>query len=347
MSKISISLLKWFDKHGRHNLPWKKNKSPYRVWLSEIMLQQTKVATVVPYYQRFIRYFPNIKTLALGDLEMVLSLWSGLGYYARARNLHRCANIIHNHYHDQFPKTILELEKLPGIGRSTAGAILSFSYNIPAPILDGNIKRVLTRFKAIDGFPCDTKTLKHLWLIAEKYTPKTRCNDYNQAMMDLGAIVCTRLKPKCTQCPLMKNCKAYLEKQPTRYPTPNPKKTRPQKTTIVLLLQNEQGEILLEKRRSIGIWGGLWSFPEYENINTIHHYCSKTWGLKILKINEWGLIYHQFSHFTLAIKPVFVQVQRIQKLVGITRANYWHHKNNPLPGGVAAPIKKLLDQLFT
>ena len=224
MPSLSSSLLKWFKIHGRHDLPWQKNLSPYRVWVSEIMLQQTQVKTVIPYYKRFMERFPQINDLSSANIDQVLYLWTGLGYYARARNLHKTARIITSQYDSQFPDTVEDLEKLPGIGRSTAGAILALSLNKRAPILDGNVKRVLTRFYSIPGWPEQTKTKNQLWAIAEKNTPRKNFAQYTQAIMDLGATGCKRSKPDCCRCPVEHTCNAYTLNKVEDYPSKKPNK---------------------------------------------------------------------------------------------------------------------------
>ncbi len=247
--KFTENLLTWFQVYGRHDLPWQQNSTPYRVWVSEIMLQQTQVSTVIDYYQRFIKQFSSIELLSNASQDQVLSLWSGLGYYARARNLHQSAQIICSQYQGHFPQTIAELTQLPGIGRSTAGAILSFSMNVRAPILDGNVKRVLTRFQAIEGETSDKQIAEQLWNLAEQYTPQNNYAQYNQAIMDLGATVCTRHKPACERCPVMTDCQAYAQARTHEFPySKKASKTRPKKSTQMLIIKNSNGNVLLEKR---------------------------------------------------------------------------------------------------
>ncbi len=249
------NILTWFDQHGRKDLPWQKDISPYRVWLSEIMLQQTQVTTVIPYFNAFIEKFPDINTLANAPLDEVLHLWSGLGYYARARNLHKTAQLIAELGY--FPDSLEALNKLPGIGLSTAGAILSIAFNKSHPILDGNVKRVLTRFKAVSGWSGDSGVNKQLWAISAQLTPKQRVADYTQAIMDLGATLCTRNKPKCDACPIKSFCIAKLTDTVALFPAPKPTKFIPTKKLTLLLLRNIDHSILLEKRPPTGIWGGL------------------------------------------------------------------------------------------
>lgn len=326
------TLVAWYKLHGRHDLPWQKNTTPYRVWVSEIMLQQTQVSTVIPYYHRFMRTFPTLKSLALASEDDVLAHWSGLGYYARARNLHRAARIVLNDHNGHFPDDLRAITKLPGIGRSTAGAILSFSKKQFAVILDGNVKRVLTRVFAFDEPINKTSAINHLWDLATKLTPQENAHHYNQAIMDLGATLCTRTKPKCTKCPFIKTCEAYAENNPTKYPIKTPKKPRPSKHTQMLVFCNNDS-VLLYKRPSQGIWGGLWSFPEISNTSLSSY--------KIIK--ELPMITHQFTHFTLEISPVCIQANNEHPID--SNPSIWYTLSSDLPGGIAAPVAKILKQL--
>ncbi len=287
------NVLRWFDQHGRKDLPWQQNPTPYRVWVSEIMLQQTQVKTVIPYYGKFMASFPTLKSLADASTDEVLAHWSGLGYYARARNLHKAAQLAMAQSETasaqspkrqlprgqlpegQLPDTLESLMALPGIGRSTAGAILSLALKQPHPILDGNVKRVLARHFAVDGWPGKTAVLNELWQLSETYTPSAGqktvrdTHKFNQAMMDLGAMICTRTKPQCHSCPLMESCKGYQSGKPENYPGKKPPKTTPVKTTVMLVLRNPAGDILLYQRPAKGIWGGLWSLPEIGDISIL------------------------------------------------------------------------------
>lgn len=264
MAEFTRSVLRWYKKHGRHDLPWQKDINAYRVWVSEIMLQQTQVNTVIPYYERFMQTFPTVRDLAQADIDEVLHLWTGLGYYARARNLHKSARIIHTDHNNRFPDDLESIVALPGIGRSTAGAILSLALNQVAPILDGNVKRVLARYHRVEGWPGNKKTEQKLWQLAESVTPDKEFAAYTQAIMDLGATVCTRSNPLCDQCPVNNGCEARETGTQEQYPGKKPKKTLPVKQTIFTIIENDKGEVLLEKRLPQGIWGGLWSFP---NVN--------------------------------------------------------------------------------
>ena len=344
--KFSQLLLTWYDKNGRNDLPWRKKISPYRVWLSEIMLQQTQVKTVLPYFQTFIQRFPTITDLANAQEDDVLQLWSGLGYYSRARNLHRAAKIIVADFDGRFPKELLELEKLPGIGRSTAGAIAAIAYKKSAPILDGNVKRVLTRVHAIIGWPGENSVTKKLWAIAEKYTPKQRVDDYTQAIMDLGATICTRSKPKCHLCPVEHYCAAHAEKKEMDFPTRKKSKELPTKTiSMLMILQPDQQSVLLEKRPPIGIWGSLWSLPECENDIDLRQWCQQNYGIEVALQEKWPEIKHSFSHFHLIITPVKLAIKKWQSRVMSPKPTTWHPLNEENIGGIAAPIKRLLIKL--
>ncbi|OGO94229.1 MAG: A/G-specific adenine glycosylase [Coxiella sp. RIFCSPHIGHO2_12_FULL_44_14] len=342
---LATPLLTWFEQHGRHDLPWQKNPTPYRVWISEIMLQQTQVATVIPYYQKFIRRFSSSKTLALAPEDEVLAYWSGLGYYRRARNLHRTAQLIHHHYHGRFPTTVNELMQLPGIGRSTAGAILSLGMNKPAAILDGNVKRVLTRYHAIPDWPGKTNVIDQLWRLAEKYTAWQRCRDYNQAIMDLGALLCTRTKPQCHRCPLCHSCEAHQQGQETHYPIKKSKSLpRREKATRMLLLVNSDHEILLEKRPSQGIWGGLWSFPECPMDSDVMQWGQEHFQCQILSSETWPRLSHAFTHFQLEIEPVVLKIKRNHTKCPPSWA--WCGPNKVSPGGRPAPVIQLLKKFY-
>ena len=302
-------VLDWFDDHGRKHLPWQQDINPYRVWISEIMLQQTQVNTVIPYFQRFMDTLPTVADLAQADEDAVLHLWTGLGYYSRARNLHKAAQRVMNEFQGQFPDTVEGLSELPGIGRSTAGAIVSIAFEQPAAILDGNVKRVLARFFAIDGWPGQSAVAKSLWEKAELLKPSGRTRDYSQAMMDLGATLCTRTKPDCQLCPLHNDCEAFALSKPQQYPGKKPKKTLPVKSTRMLIIENDQGDILLEKRPSPGIWGGLWSFPECPEQEDYAALLSQL-GKQPADGKDLKPMRHTFSHFHLDIQPVRLLLQQ-------------------------------------
>lgn len=341
-SSFSQAVLSWFDDHGRHDLPWQQNKTPYRVWVSEIMLQQTQVVTVIPYYQRFMASFPTVEDLARASTDEVLHHWTGLGYYARARNLHKCAQTVVEQYAGQFPKTVAELETLPGIGRSTAGAIASISMHQHAAILDGNVKRVLSRFHAIEGWPGNKKVADVMWEIAERYTPEQRTGDYTQAMMDLGATLCTRSKPACQICPLMTQCEAYAQGRVKAFPNSKPKKDKPVKSVRLLMLQH-QDDVLLQQQPSTGIWGGLWIFPQQPVAEDIFEH-PLLLNQKVAAVEEREVFRHTFSHYHLDIHPVRIQLK--SKLDQVSQPSMlWYKLNEPASVGLAAPVKKLLESL--
>ncbi|WNZ58603.1 A/G-specific adenine glycosylase [Microbulbifer sp. EKSA008] len=340
------AVLKWFDKHGRKDLPWQQDINPYRVWVSEIMLQQTQVTTVIPYFERFMQSFPTLESLARAPQDKVLAHWSGLGYYARARNLHKCAQTVLEEYGGEFPQDVEELTELSGIGRSTAGAIASISMGLRAPILDGNVKRVLARFHAVEGWPGQTAVANQLWQLAETYTPNQRVNNYTQVMMDLGATLCTRSKPRCEECPVKKSCVAHSQGNPQDYPGKKPRKEKPVRSATLLLLEHK-GEIYLEQRPPSGIWGGLWSPPEADN--TSDWLKAKRW--RASDVQTLPTLRHTFTHFHLDISPVWVQLSKVPAQVAESGAGWYKLRrlNRPRAAqelGLPAPIVKLAKQLL-
>lgn len=342
MDYLSKPLLKWFDQFGRHNLPWQHPITAYRVWLSEVMLQQTQVATVIPYFERFITQFPTITDLANANLDEVLHLWSGLGYYARGRNLHKAAQIIRDKFNGEFPTHFDDIVNLPGIGRSTAGAIASIALNQRFPILDGNVKRVLARYNAIEGYPGNNKVAEQLWQLADKYTPQKRVADYTQAIMDLGATVCTRTKPKCTLCPLHNHCIALQTNRIAEFPGKKPKKILPVRSTTMLILQKDD-QLYLEKRPAVGIWGGLWSFPEVD-MSDIADWTQRH-GFNITDQTVWSSFRHTFSHYHLDITPVIATVVNTSNRLMEPNRYAWYDLNQPDAKGLAAPVTKLMESL--
>jgi A/G-specific adenine glycosylase len=299
---LSRRLLAWYDRHGRKDLPWKSGDS-YHVWLSEIMLQQTQVATVIPYFNRFTARFPTIRALARADVDAVLHLWSGLGYYARARNLHRAAKVLMAKHGGRMPRDFEAVANLPGIGRSTAGAILAQAYGERHPILDGNVKRVLARYHAIDEPLAGVAVERRLWELADRHTPQTRVADYTQAIMDLGATLCRRAQPQCPHCPLRADCAAHAAGRPETYPHPKPHKTIPVRSVRMLMIRDGRGHILLQRRPPAGIWGGLWGLPEC-SAHDVRAWCRDALGLEIETGERWPTLRHSFSHFHLDIHPV-------------------------------------------
>lgn len=342
--EFSRRVLAWFDRHGRKDLPWKSDPSPYRVWVSEIMLQQTQVNTVIPYYRRFVIRFPDVIALADAELDEVLHLWSGLGYYARARNLHRAATIVRDRYGGELPENVEALRALPGIGRSTAGAILALARNERQPILDGNVKRVLARFAAVEGWPGQGRALDDLWTLAERYTPHERVSDYTQAMMDLGAMICVR-RPHCRICPVAAGCAAHAQGRETAYPAPRPRRERPVRRTRLLLLQTPKGEVLLEKRPPTGVWGGLWSLPECTPETDVASWCRDRLGVEVGALQPWTELRHTFSHFHLDITPVRVAVRATPAVVMEAERHVWYNVAQPDERGLAAPVRRLLAML--
>jgi len=336
------SLLDWFQLHGRHSLPWQIDKNAYRVWLSEIMLQQTQVATVIPYYQRFLEQFPDIQSLADAGIDEVLQYWQGLGYYARARNLHHAAVIMRDQYQSQFPQQIEQVMALPGIGRSTAGAILTFACGQSWPILDGNVKRVLARNFRVRGWYQQAKTMNTLWKISEQLTPSRNTDQFNQAMMDLGATVCLKSKPKCGLCPLTQHCESYLHAEQTSYPEKKPARAKPQKQTLMLLHRYQQ-QVLLYRRPASGIWGGLWSLPEVGGKEEIEDWQAGSLACaqppSEIKTN---VLKHQFTHFSLDISVAVIDLDRLparvadeENIAFVARADLSRY-------GLPTPVRKLL-----
>jgi A/G-specific adenine glycosylase len=340
-STFQHKVLAWFDQHGRKDLPWQQNITPYRVWLSETMLQQTQVATVIPYFQAFTAKFPDVESLALASVDEVLQLWSGLGYYARARNLHKAAQIIC--CQGRFPDNLEGLMALPGIGQSTAGAILSIAFNSSHPILDGNVKRVLARFKAISGWPGSTQANKLLWAVSASLTPDKRVADYTQAMMDLGATVCTRSNPKCGQCPLNSDCVAYKTGTIGEYPGARAAKALPVKQLTLLLLSDSQRQVLLEKRPPTGIWGGLWSLPEFDGADAALDWCISQ-NMPIIGQRLGASQRHTFSHYHLDFRPLFIETTEPRNRIMETDTMVWYDSQHINQLGLAAPIKTLLKQ---
>ena len=345
--KINISrrVLKWFDHSGRKDLPWQQDINPYRVWLSEIMLQQTQVTTVIPFFEKFIATLPTIEDLAAASEDQVLHLWTGLGYYSRARNLHKTAQRVCSEQSGRLPHTVEELCDLPGIGRSTAGAIVSIAFQQPAAILDGNVKRVLARFHSVEGWPGQSHVLKTLWQYSEAHSPSQRVADYSQAMMDLGATLCTRSKPACPLCPLKKDCTAYRQSKQQDYPGKKPRKTLPVKSTQMLIIKNPDNELFLEKRPPSGIWGGLWIFPQLTNDDDPRQFCLDHFGQSPSHIDHWQCYRHTFSHYHLDINPVVIQLQQHPSMMMEANQQLWYNMQQPVEIGLAAPIKKLMAKL--
>lgn len=345
VDSFSDRVLRWFDRHGRKDLPWQHNPTAYRVWVSEIMLQQTRVAAVIDYYARFMARFPTLRALAEAPLDDVLHLWSGLGYYARARNLHRAAQELCAAHGSEFPRDFAVIARLPGIGRSTAGAIMALSFGERHPILDGNVKRVLARFHEVEGWPGATAVARRLWQLAEAHTPAQRVADYTQAMMDLGATVCTRSRPRCNTCPLMGDCGAYRSQRTDQLPAAKPRRALPVRTARLLVLSDPSGRVLLERRPPSGIWGGLWSLPECPPGEDIGAWCARTFGYRVVDWQPWPPVRHTFTHFHLDIQPVLAQVRDRAGTLMEGGDHVWYNTAQPDPLGLAAPVTRLLQSL--
>ena len=337
-------ILAWFDVNGRKDLPWQQQITPYRIWLSEVMLQQTQVTTVIPYFNRFIKQFQSIDQLASAPIDSVLQLWSGLGYYARARNLHKTAMIV-NEQGGLFPNDLELLMDLPGIGRSTAGAILSIAFNNSHPILDGNVRRVLARYHAISGWTGNSKVSNKLWEISARYTPLQRSADYTQAMMDLGATLCNRSKPRCNDCPINSSCLAKIENKVNELPTPKPKKVLPVKEIVFLILINNQQQFFLQKRPASGIWGGLWSFPEFNSLAEIEAWCMEN-NLLVESVNQLNEQRHTFSHYHLDYTPIIVKTDNLINNVMEANQSIWYKAEQIQKLGLPTPVKKLLQNQY-
>ncbi|WP_273431503.1 A/G-specific adenine glycosylase [Chitinibacter tainanensis] len=341
MSDFATRLIAWQREHGRHGLPWQVADG-YHVWLSEIMLQQTQVTTVLDYYPCFLAKFPTIFDLAAAPLDDVLALWSGLGYYTRARNLHKCAQAVVAQYGGQFPNDPVLVAELPGIGRSTAAAITAFSYGTRAAILDGNVKRVLTRWAGIEGYPGVKAVENRLWDLANALLPTAGIEAYTQGLMDLGATVCTPKKPSCLTCPMSADCQARLSNRQAELPTPKPKKAVPEKSTVMLIIRNAQGQILLQKRPPTGIWGGLWSLPEVASTLAASELAAQQFGLEIELEPALPDFVHVFTHYKLTITP---QPAYAIAASALHESNaQWFNIDAALAAGIPTPIRKILQK---
>ncbi len=325
---FAIRLLRWYDRHGRHDLPWQHPRTPYRVWLSEVMLQQTQVAAVIPYFERFVARFPDLATLAAASEDDVLQMWAGLGYYARGRNLLKAARAIVAEHGGEFPRTFEQVAALPGIGRSTAGAILAQAFGQRHAILDGNARRVLSRYSA-------SADDARLWELSEQLLPRARLVDYTQALMDLGANVCVPREPRCQTCPVSGDCKAFATGRQHEFPKRRVKPARPLRQASMLLIENRHGQILLERRPSPGIWGGLWCLPMFESNDAWRNYCRDELRIKVSAPRELPVLRHAFTHFELDIQPVRM------KTTGTTKGA-WFAPAALAKLGLPSPVKKIL-----
>ena len=342
---FAARLLAWWDEHGRKDLPWQHPRTPYRVWVSEIMLQQTQVATVIPYFERFVARFPDVHTLAASELDEVLHHWSGLGYYARARNLRRAAKIIADQHGGIFPDTAGETQELPGVGRSTAAAIVAQAYGTRAPILDGNVKRVLARHHRLAGPVTAARTQKELWRLSELHTPHERVADYTQAIMDLGATVCRRTAPLCPACPVRGTCQAFAARDVERFPERAKRRsTRRLERRRFFVLIEPNGRCLVEQRPALGIWGGLWSPPERDANESLETFLAVT-GIEpalVDDVREQAVFRHGFSHFDLDVEPVYVKLKAMPPVARDGGGKWIDPRHHTL--GLSAVAAKLLDR---
>lgn len=340
MARASFAprLLQWFDQHGRSGLPWQSPRTPYRVWLSEIMLQQTQVAAVIPYFERFVARFPDLATLAAADSDEVMRHWAGLGYYARARNLHAAAKQIVAGHGGVFPEGFDAIVALKGVGRSTAAAIVAQAYDTPAAILDGNVKRVLCRWAGIEGHPGEADVNAKLWALAESLLPEARAADYVQAQMDLGATLCTARKPACERCPLAADCAAHLSRRTAELPTRKPRKERPHREAWLILASDAHGRILLEQRPGAGLWGGLWCPPVIALGDDRAQQLRTRFGIALADEENGETIEHQFTHFDLSLHPLRARAEWLANVIAEpTPPIAWHHPQALRDGVVALP----------
>lgn len=333
-------LLAWWDQHGRKDLPWQHPRTPYRVWISEIMLQQTQVTTVIPYFERWMKSFPDIQTLARASQDDVLAHWAGLGYYARARNLHKSALLCTENHEGELPDTAEGLASLPGIGLSTANAIVSQSTDQPAAVLDGNVRRVLARHAAIEGWTGKSSIQKILWREAESRLPSTRSADYTQAIMDLGALVCTRSKPRCDECPVSEDCRALSSGRTDTLPSPKPATRVHDRTLVMLVLQDDSGRVLLEKRSGAGIWGGLWCLPDGDSNQAV----AERLGIRVDSMSDLPSFEHRLSHVRMTIRPVKCAVTSPTAVKCGTK-HQWFDPRQRDSLGLPKPVADLLQRL--
>ena len=341
MSDFASRLIRWHKRHGRHDLPWQNTTDPYHVWLSEVMLQQTQVATVIPYYRRFLERFPQLADLAAAPVDEVMALWSGLGYYARARNLHAAARAVMSSHAGVFPQNASVIAQLPGIGRSSANSIATFCFGAAAPILDGNVKRVLCRAFGIEGFPGAGAVEKRLWTLAAELMPARHGALYNQAQMDLGAMVCSRSKPRCADCPLAEICVARRDGRTAELPTPKPHRTVPQRhATLLVLLHGKH--VLLETRPPAGIWGGLLSLPELPQGADARDWTESRYACHVSAVSPAPTFVHAFSHFKLHIAPVMLRVEPAPQAMEPGR--HWLALDALDAAALPAPVRRILER---
>lgn len=341
-------LCAWQREHGRHDLPWQGGTDPYRIWLSEIMLQQTRVETVIPYYARFLARFPDVSSLAAAPVEDVMALWSGLGYYARARNLHRAACTIMEKHGGQFPPSAAAIAELPGVGRSTAAAIAAFAWGERGAILDGNVRRVLCRIFGVEGFPGERAVELRLWALAESLLPEHDIGRYTQAQMDLGATVCTRTRPACQRCPFRADCVAHREQRIAELPTPRPKKTVPQRSARYAVIVHD-GAVLLERRPPAGIWGGLLALPEIpSDADELSRWLAQRFGLALAEATPLAPLSHAFTHFRLTLEPTLMRVDGRappSSTLAEAPAGHWLRLAAREDAALPTPVRRILDDL--
>ena len=339
---FALKVLAWQRQHGRHDLPWQGTRDPYRIWVSEIMLQQTQVGAVIGYFERFMQRFPDVKALAEAPEDEVLRFWSGLGYYARARNLHKAARLVVEKHDGALPRSAEELVGLPGVGRSTAAAIAAFAFGERGAILDGNVKRVLARQFGIEGFPGAAKVEARLWALAADLLPANGIEGYTQGLMDLGAMVCTRAKPQCEACPVSQGCVALRTGRVRELPSPRPKRVHPTRQATWLVLRH-CGQVLLERRPSAGIWGGLWSFPEFDGRDLAQE-CLTRFGCVISSHREMPSFAHGFTHFRLEISPLVCDVRSLESRTA-SPGSLWLDPEAAIAAAIPTPVRNLLRRL--
>ena len=344
MKTFSNRVIKWHGESGRTDLPWQINKTPYKVWISEVMLQQTQVNTAMPYFNAFMKRFPNIDSLAESTTDDVLSYWSGLGYYARGRNIHKTACILKDNYSSSLPCSLIELESLPGIGRSTAGAIYSLGFNKSAPILDGNVKRVLSRHKRVDGILKKTTTVNKLWEISEELLPDKNYGTYTQGIMDLGATICTRSNPSCSVCPVEEDCLARIHSETALLPNRGASKKKKEKEIFWLIPKDKKKNFYLEKRPEKGIWGGLWSFIECDEEEELEKIYKSKFSSNKSSIKKYKEIRHRFSHYDLKAH-VFVVSLKGKLTAQNNVESIWTNAKELQSIGTPKPIQKLITEM--
>jgi A/G-specific adenine glycosylase len=340
---FAARIVAWQRRHGRHDLPWQQSRDPYRIWLSEIMLQQTQVSTVLPYYERFLAVFPDVRSLAAAPIGRVLELWAGLGYYRRAHHLHAAARAVVDRHGGSFLRATEELAALPGVGRSTAAAIAAFAFGVRGAILDGNVKRVLARHRGIEGFPGEAAVDRRLWTAAEALLPARGIENYTQGLMDLGATVCTRSAPRCDACPVAEDCVARLRGSVDRLPSPRPRRSVPKRELNVLLIERA-GELLFERRPATGIWSGLWSLPELPVDADVTEALRGRFGIEAGAIDALAPIVHGFTHFTLTLHPLRIAVRRWRPRAESPDC-FWLARDDAMSAALPAPIKRLVRDL--